>query len=386
MKQYREVFVDRRARALFLSAAVSGLGDWIGLAGLVVLAYERSGTPIGSGALFAVQGGAAIAATVLIGPWLDRFERSRGLVVTYGIGTFAVLLPLVFGGLWPLLVAAAVVGALRPTAAALRHAIAGAELPEELLGPVVALQKATGDATAALGLAVGGAITVVLGAALSLGLDAATFALAAARALALPRSRGSMEVRRGAFEGARLWFDDRQIGFYMVVLVAFAAVSALPETLAPAVAADSGWLPAVLAAQAVGSAIGGVLLGHRHDLERAGPMVVGLAAVAVTLVFGAIAATGHPAWMALANLLLGLALSVMVLGQTAFTRAAPKDLLGAAVASAITAVMAAEGLGSLFLGAVAERGGTGSAYAAAAIGVALVAIVLTRRVRVEVPA
>jgi len=36
VKQYREVFVDRRARALFLSAAVSGLGDWIGLAGLVL--------------------------------------------------------------------------------------------------------------------------------------------------------------------------------------------------------------------------------------------------------------------------------------------------------------------------------------------------------------
>lgn len=385
MEQYREVFVDRRARALFLSAAVSGLGDWIGLAGLVVLAYQRSGSPIGAGALFAIQGGAAVAATVLLGPWLDRFERSRGLAATYAVGAAALLLPLVVGGLWPLLVTAGIVGALRPTAAALRHAIAGAELPPELLGPVVALQKATGDATAAVGLAAGGAVTVALGASLSLGLDAATFAVAAAMALTLPHSRGALDVRRGALVGAKLWLHDRHLRFLMLVLIVLAMVSALPETLAPAVAGDSGWLPAVLAAQAFGSAIGGVVLGHRDDLERSGPLVIGMAAVAVTLALGAAAALGHPVWLAVANLLLGLALGVGVLAQTAFTRSAPSDLLGAAVASAITAVLAAEGLGSLALGAIAERGGPEAGYAAAAAGVAVVAIALLRTVDDNAP-
>lgn len=378
MQQYRLVFSDARARALFVSATLSGLGDWIGLAGLVVLAFQRSGSTIGAGSLFATQGIAAIAATILIGPHLDRFDRSRALAVTYLTGAAALLLPLVIDGLWPLLATAAVVGALRPTAAALRHAIAGAELPEELLGPVVALQKATGDATAALGLATGGLITVALGATLSLVLDAGTFAAAAALALTLPASRGAVDVRRGVLAGAKLWINDRTLGFYVLVVAALASVSALPETLAPDIAGESGWLPAVLAAQALGSAIAGVVIGHRSDLERTGPLLMGVAGVAVTLALGAVAVLAHPAALAVANLLLGLALGVAVLAQTAFTRNAPKDMLGAAVASAITVVMAAEGLGALALGVVADVTGPEGAYAVAAITTGIVGVSLTR--------
>lgn len=379
MNRYGPVFADRAARGLFLSAAVSGLGDWIGLAGLVVLAFERSGSTIGSASLFACQGAAAIAATTILGPHLDRFDRSHALRVTYLFGALSLLLPIVVGGLWPILVTAGIVGALRPTTAALRHAVAGAELAPELLGPVVALQKATGDATAAIGLAAGGVVTVTLGANLSLGLDAATFVLAAALALALPASRGAVDAPAGGMlVGVRLWFADRRLLLFLGVIVGLASVAALPEALAPQIAGNTGWLPAVIAAQAAGSAVAGVALGHRVDLERLRPLIVGVVAVAGTLALAAAAVMVHPGALAVANFLLGLALGVTVLAQTAFTRAAPKDRLGAVVSAAITAVMAAEGLGSLLLGIIADRQGPAAAYLVAALTTSLVAGALVR--------
>lgn len=377
MSGYRRVLADRTARALFTSAAVSGLGDWIGLAGLVVLAYERSGSTVGPAALFAVQGLAAISGTGLLGPHLDRFDRARMLRVVYCLGAAALLLPVVLGGTWPVLAAAALVGLTRPVAAALRHALAGAELDDATLGPVVALQKATGDAASALGLATGGILTVTLGPSLSLGLDAVTFLAAALLTLGLPVSRGAAPGQRAALAGYLLWLRDPVLRPFVLVLVGLGLVAALPEAVAPAAAGGSAWLPAVLAAQATGTALGSLVLGHRSALEGRGPLLLGMVATALALGVGALAAS-EPGALAAANLLLGFAISIGVLAQTGFTRSAPRARLGAAVSSAITVVMLAEGLGALALGTLAAHTSVGTAYLVAAVPVLLVALSLWR--------
>ena len=375
-RHYRGVFRDSTARALFTSAAISGLGDWVGLAGLVILAFQRSGSSIGSGSLFLVQGVAAVISTTLLGPQLDRFDRSRALTLSYLTGASSLLVPVVLDGLWPVIFAAAMVGLLRPTSSALRHAIAGNELDEELLGPVVALQKATGDMTAAIGLATGGLLTVLLGPALSLGLDSLTFLTAAALAITLPRGRGELDVRRSPFRGYAVWLRDPDMRTIMLALAAIAAVGALPETLAPEIVGDSAWFAAVVASQAVGTAIGGVLIGHRSHLERVGVLTVGVASSALLLVAGAAVVQSPPWMLTVANFLLGIAFSVAVLGQTAMTRRAPKDRIGAVIASAITTVMLAEGIGSVLVGGVSEQFGPGAAYAVPGLFVLIIAALL----------
>ncbi len=363
MRHYQEVFRDKTARALFTSAAVSGLGDWVGLAALVVLAFERSGSSVGPGALFLVQGLGAITATSLLGPQLDRFDRARALTVCYVIGAASVTLPLLFSGLWAVIAASTMVGILRPTSAALRHAIAGNELDSALLGPVVALQKATGDVTAAIGLATGGLLTVFIGPSLSLGLDSLTFLAAGVLVLTLPRGRGAMDVRRSPFRGYAVWLRDPALRSIMLVIAAIAAVGALPETLAPEIVGDSAWFAAVVSSQALGTAAGGLLIGHRRDLERAWVLITGLGLSGALLLLGALVVGWAPWALTGANFLLGAAFSVMVLGQTAITRRAPKDRIGAVIASAITTVMLAEGIGSVIVGGISDLFGPAAAYA-----------------------
>lgn len=379
MRAYRPVLTHRTARALFVSAAVSGLGDWVGLAALVILAYDRSGSAVGTGLLFAVQGAAAVLGTGVLSGQLDRCDRGAALRVVYLAGGGSLLLPLAVGGVWPVLVASAVIGLVRPVAASLRHALAGAELPTELLGPVVALQKATGDATAALGLATGGALTLWLGAGVSLSLDAATFVLAALLTLSVPASRGAGDGARSPLAGYSVWWSEPRLRSFVLLLAGLALVSSLPETLAPAAAEGSAWLPVVLAAQAAGTTAAGVVLGHRQHLESIRTLLLGTAATGLTLLLGASVAGLPPVFLALANLFLGLALGVTVLAQTAFTRAAPRDRLGAAVSSAITVVMLAEGLGALAVGWWSEQFGVGSAYLAAAVPTLLAGLLLLGR-------
>lgn len=368
---YRSVLRHPVARRLFWSQALSSLGDWVGLAGLVVLAYRVSGSTLGSGGLLAVQGAAAILGGTVLGGWLDRLDRSRALSGVYAVAGAALVLPLVHPRMWTVLLAAGLVGLLRPVASALRYAITADKVPEDLLGPVVAAQKAAGDVSVAVGLSVGGAAAVALGPHASVLADVATFLVAAAICTGLPRGRGEVEGGAGPLIGLRLIADTPRLRWFLGAIALLATVSALPEVLAPAVAGDSLWLAAVLAGQAAGTAAGGLVLGTRRDLERAAPLMAGVAATVGSLVLGAMAVAAHPALLAVANLALGFALSVGVLGQTAFTRAAPRGRTGAVVAAGITLSMVAEGLGSLLVGAAATRLTPSAGYTAAAAATAI---------------
>lgn len=354
------------ASRLFWSQALSGLGDWIGLAGLLVLAHRASGSAVGPAGMLAVQGGAAIVGSVALGAWVDRFDRSRALSATYATSAGALLLPVLVPRMWAVLLAAALIGVQRPLAASLRYAITGSRVDPDLLGTVVAAQKAAADTAIALGLSTGGAVAVLLGPGPSLLLDAGTFLLAAVVCLGLPSDRGEGARGDGPLVGFRLMLDTPRLRWFLGAIVVLAAVSSLPEVLAPSVAGESLWLPAVLAAQAVGTALGGLALGTRRHLEHAGPMLVGLAATAAALLLGA-GLVGHPGWLAVANLVLGLALSVGVIGQTGFTRAAPPGRAGAVVAAGITTAMIAEGAGSLLVGLASSRLTPAAGYLAAAV-------------------
>lgn len=370
---------DSTARSLFLSQTVSGLGDWLGLAALIVLAYQRSGSAVGSAALFAVQGGFAFAATLLLGPRLDTLDRQRGLVAFYLTGGAALLLPVLAGGLWPVLCAAAVVGALRPMTAALRNAAIGSDLPQELVGPTVSLQSSVAQGAAALGLLTGGALVLLAGAAPVLLFDAVTFAAGGVLVLGVPHGRGATGRRPRMLDGARSWVGNATARRAVLVIGCGAAVGALPEALAPAAVDGSGWLPVVLASQSAGTALGGLWLGTRPSFERPRAMSALAAIAAATLLTAAAAAASLGPWaLAVCNLLFGMAFGVTIVAQAVFTKAVEPSRLGAAVSSAIAVMMLAEGLGSLALGTVAARSGVPAAYVVAGLLLAAAAAAAAR--------
>jgi hypothetical protein len=112
--RYQDVFSHPLARRLCVADAISYLGDFVGLGALLLVAYDRSGgRPLGPAAVFGVQAIPAVLVATGIGPWLDRIPRIKGLASLCLIGAAAMSLPLIFGGLWPVLATAAIIGSVR---------------------------------------------------------------------------------------------------------------------------------------------------------------------------------------------------------------------------------------------------------------------------------
>ncbi|HEY3957841.1 MAG TPA: hypothetical protein VGM53_31115, partial [Streptosporangiaceae bacterium] len=102
--RYQDVFGHSLARRLVVADAISYLGDFVGLGALLLVAYDRSGgRPLGPAAVFGVQALPAVLVATGIGPWLDRIPRIKGLASLCLTGAAALCLPLIFGGLWPVL-------------------------------------------------------------------------------------------------------------------------------------------------------------------------------------------------------------------------------------------------------------------------------------------
>lgn len=378
---YSDVLRHPVARALYLSSTLSAVGTWIGFAALLVLAYDRSGTVVSSATLFAVQGVASLVGSAVIGPRLDRVDRRRGLVGVYGSGAAALVLPLVADGVWPVYVAMAATGLLRPVAASLRYAVKGAELSDDHIRASVSLTGSTLHLVAAVGVAVGGAVSVLLSPEVAIAVDAATFALAAALVSRLPGGRA--EARGGGVLGGfRAWTSVPSARHALGLVVAGSTVGALPEVASVAAADGSGWLPAVMSAQAFGTAAAAFFAGRDVTRDATVRMV---ALTVAALLLGAAVAGGHPSLLAVANFAMGVGFSFTVLAQGAFAASVDGDRLGVATASAITVVMVAEGLGAVVLGAVADRGSLGAAYLVAAAVVAG-AVLALRRPRSVAPA
>lgn len=381
---YGQVLVHPVSRRLYAASTISLLGDWVGVAALVVLAFDLGqDSVVAPAAIFTVQGVAAFVGTSLAGPWLDRLDRRLGVTAGYAGGALALLLPvLVQDSLLALYVAAGVLGALRPITGALRHAVAGNDLPSDLLGPTVALEGATGQLLVAVGLALGGALAVGTSAVTALTFDIATFSVSAVIAIGLPRGRGADAVTRPRWsDGHRVWLGDLATRRLGLLLVSSAFVGALPETLAPLGSAlpddptNDVWLPFVIAAQASGTALGSLAAGLNRQFEQGAGLIGLTLASAAMLGVGAIAFPVHPAALGMANLLFGFAFTYTITARTAFTRTVDPAQLGAAVASAITLVMLAEAVGSVTLAWIAEVGSPGLAYlvAGALVGASAVA-------------
>jgi predicted MFS family arabinose efflux permease len=233
------------------------------------------------------------------------------------------------------------------------------------------LRVATSQGAQLFGFAVGGAAVAGIGARGALALDAASFCVSASLIRFGLRARPAPVASAGAAQVAR-WRDGLGVAFasrHLRVLLGFSWLAGLfivPEGLAAPYAAKIGGgaltIGVLLAANPAGLLVGSVVfirwLPERSRARVAGPMAVACG-LPLLLCWGI---PGLPVVTALLALS-GFALAYQVQVMTEFVTAIAPDRRGQAIAVASAGLLAAQGLGLLAGGALAQARTVGEAIA-----------------------
>jgi MFS family permease len=364
--RYRAVFEDPTAWRIWTAATISYLGDFVGLGALLLAGYQRSGGhALGSAAVFGIQAVPAFVVSVFIGPWLDRIPRRSGLIALSLTGAVAVLLPIVLSGLWAVLLAAAIIGAIRTAFNSIRTGAMADGMPRDVRGRLVAMLIVSNQVSEVLGYIAGSAVAIVIGVGPALGADAVTFVAAAVllAGLRLPppsRSRG----RASMTTGIRTIFGDRTLALLVPVAWIGLSTGAVPQTLAAAALSktDRGWVPAALAAMAAGMAIAATVVGRTRLSERVLGQFGYITVCGVAFLLTALGLRINPLFVVAGNFAVGLGSAWTVAAQTTFIHVIPVQRMAHVTSTMIGSLIVLEGAGAVAFGAVAGAVGVPAAY------------------------
>jgi Na+/melibiose symporter-like transporter len=386
---------SRDLRLLAGAAGVSALGDFMAIFPLILHVQQRTGSAFAVSALIFALWGPVVLAAGLAGALVDRLENRRLLVVVSLVQAAVVAAMLAVDSLWALLPLMTLLGfgvaVSQPAEFALVPAAAG---------PGIDAARANGlmEGARSLGFALGPAVGGALGAAgllwLALALNALSFLVVAAAALALRARRAPVRAdRRGApvraGEGLAFLVHERDLAITVGGAVAALALFSISATAEPFFVTDvlgAGSLAygVLLTSWTVGMAAGSAGVAHR--IGRAQLAVGALAAVVAQGLGIAGAALAAVVWGALLGLTAGgVAHGVKnVLLRTLIHERAPEALRGRAFAAyngaRNGAELAALVLGGLAVGALGARAALLVAgLGPAAIGAACLLSVVTRR-------
>ena len=292
-------------RRLWAAGAVSLVGDWLSFVAVAALALGSGGGPFALALLFAAHALPGAVLAPVAGAIVDGFDRRRVLVAADVLAALATLgmvgaaLAGIVTAIPLLLLSRSAIVALVPPgeSAAVRRLVAESELL-----PANTILAATWSVAYVAGMALGGFATL-LGPALALALDAASFAIAAALHATLPalpvpsreRTLGAVlrDVPRDTVAALRVAADHRPLlravlgkaPFGLAGGAGWLALNLVGASVQPfgAAALSFGILQAIRGA---GTGIGPIVaarLAARGVAERA------LHAATVVLAFGAIA-------------------------------------------------------------------------------------------------
>ena len=392
-RQFRGVLGVREFRGLWFADVQSLLGDQIARVALSVLVFDRTRSGFWTAFVYALTYLPALIGSEL-GVLADRMPRRRLLVV--GDLVRAVLIALMalpsapLGVVVGLLVAVVVVGA--PWKAA-ESALVADILGAKSYAVGVGLRVATVQGAQLIGFGIGGALVAAVGTRLALAMDAATFALSALLILGAVQKRPAAADRESNNRprwggGLRHVLGDRQLAT-LAGLAWLAGWYVVPEGLAAPYAAAFGRGPAtvglLLASAPAGVLVGSLVFVRRFDDEARSrwlsPMAVA-AGVPLALCIGHL-----ELWMVLiAWAASGACMAYQVQVIAEFVGAVPPNIRGQAIAVASAGLLAAQGIGLLLGGVVAQLSSAHVAVAAAgALGsiTAVLLAIIRRRTRAD---
>jgi predicted MFS family arabinose efflux permease len=364
--RYQAVFTDPTAWRIWTAATVSYVGDFVGLGALLLAGYARSGGhPLGSAAVFGIQAVPALAVSAGIGPWLDRIPRRLGLITLSLVGGAAVLLPIAASGLWAVLVAAAMIGAVRTAFTSIRTGAIADGVPRNVRGRLVALISTSNQVSEVVGYVTGSAVAIAIGVGPALAADAATFVVAAALLAGLRLPPVARSARRASMTtGIRTIFADRTLAVLVPVVWIGLSLAAVPQSLVAAALSrtDRGWVPVALAAMAAGQAIAATVVGRTALSERVLGQFGYLTACGVAFLLTAAGLRADPLLVVLGNFVIGLSFGWVVAAQTTFIHVIPVERMAHVTSTMIGSLIVLEGAGAVAAGAVAGAIGVPAAY------------------------
>jgi MFS family permease len=388
-------------RLLAGAAGISALGDFMAIFPLVLHVQHQTGSAFAVSALIFALWGPVVLAAGVAGAVVDRFEN-RGILIVVSLGQAAVVSAMLAG--------IDSLGALLPLMMLLGFGVAVSQPAEFALVPAAAgpdadAARANGmmETTRSIGFTAGPFVGGALAAAgllwLALVLNAVSFVVVAAAALAIrarrrPDQGEEAQASGRARDGFAFLVRERDMAITLGGAVAALAVFSISATAEPFFVTDSlrsGSLAygVLLTSWTLGMAAGSAGLAHR--VGRAQLAAGGLAAV-VLQGFGIAGAALSPVlWAALIGFAFGGAAHGVknVLLRTLIHERVPDALCGRAFAAYNGARNGAE-LGALVLGGIAV-GALGARAALllaglgpAAIGTASLLLLVNRRRRVAV--
>lgn len=190
MVGYRQLLRDNRDyRNLWLAEVISFVGDWFNTIALYTAVGELTSSTEAMAGVFVAKMLPVFLVTPVAGPLVDRFDRRHimiasdvarmlcalGLIVAYRLESLGLLMALV-------VVMMSFTGVFFPAKSAVLPQI----VAEDELGAANALSGGTWSATLALGAALGGLVTALIGVELALVVDAFTFLVSLTFLLRLP--------------------------------------------------------------------------------------------------------------------------------------------------------------------------------------------------------
>jgi MFS family permease len=384
---YRDVFAISEFRALWSAQALSCAGDQFAQVAIAFVVYARTGSPFLTAAAYALT----YLPPVLGGPALsglaDLFPRQQLMItldlIRAGLAALMAVRGLPFAGLCVLFFGTVLLGT--PFSSA-RSAL----LPEVLPGDKYPLGSVIGGHTTQLsqiaGFLVGGGLVAALGPYRALALDSLSFSLSAAilacgvRPRPAPPSTGHPSPWEITWDGTATVFGSPVLRT-LVLFGWLAGFTVVPEALAaPYAHALGGGAPTIgvlMAAMPAGTVIGGFVIGRLlRPSDRMRPMGWLAMLSCAPLIFS----LAHPPLPVLILLwvLAGAGGAYQLVAAAAFVTALPAARRVRAFAVAQSGLLAAQGLGILTGGAVAQRiGPTGAVALAGLLGLLAAAALAT---------
>jgi len=389
--QFRQVLQVREFRWLWLADVQSLVGDQLSRVALSVLVFDQTGSGLLTAGVYALTYLPALLGSILLGTLADRMPR-RALLVAGDVVRAALLAVMAvpevpLGVIAGLLVVAVVVGT--PWKAA-ESALVAEILDGQGYALGTGLRAATNQAAQLLGFAAGGTVVALVGPRTTLGIDAVTFAVSAVLIRLTVQHRPTVH-HPGPGHSSRRWGNDVAMVFRnrqlrtLLGLAWLAGLFVVPEGLAAPYAAElGGGAPTVgllLAAGPTGVLLGSVLF-VRLLPERARTTLIGPLAMAagVPLLFCALR-PDLPVTMLLWGVS-GVCSAYQVQIIVEYVTAVPNQHRGQAIGVASAGLLAAQGVGLLAGGALAQAWTVSAAVATAgAVGILLSALLAAGRAR-----
>ena len=399
---FREVFAVREFRAVWFSQVLSVTGDRLALVALTLLVFDRTGSPLLSGLVYASGYLPWVVGGLFLSELADRYPRRTVMVVCDAVRAVLVAIMVVpHVPVWALVALLFVATMFAPPFDSARAAITADILSGERYVLGTAITQTTFLAGQAIGAVAGGVAVAFLGVRPALAIDAATFVLSAllvglgtrARpAAARPEQAQSKQAQSKLAQpsplarmqaGLRLVFTDRALRTLLLFgwLVVFYTI---PEGIAAPYAAGLGGgsiaAGLVIASTVVGTTIATPLfsrfVGPRRRIDLMGPLAV---LTCATLVLTALR-PGLAASLVIFSLSSVFG-TYQLAANTAFVIRVPNERRAQAFGIASMGVIVGQGAAFVAAGAAAE---VLTPAAVIAIGGALgtvVALVLTLRWR-----